>query len=653
MIKKMKKLTFLVTDSEYASFIEQLRQLGVVHVVELKTGATSPALQAALQLEERYKAALKAMSFAAASYEKAKKKGDEEMQNFEVNLHPITASINANASAEECSASIAQRGLQIVESIERLAADEVATQHAIDDTAAAIKQLEPFGDFAWEEIREMEEATHCRIDFFRCKSKNFRQEWVEKYFATAVGNDNKNTYFVTFADNQSADANPNEAPNISAEHLELPTERLSFYIQEQNRLEEKLHDIHQQQLHLALEERETVELARLINQDNISLARVQLSHEDIAEGFVHLMEGWITVETEEQVCASLNETGIYYEIGDPAMEDKVPIEIKNDSYSSLFEPILKMYSLPNYHDIDPTVLFAPFFMLFFGLCMGDAGYGLLILLVSLGIVETSPANRAYGKLGVYLGATTIVVGLLTGSFFGIDLSKQDWAFLAPFKDLFINETNYKPFGYAPMMVFSIFIGLLQVLLGMILAGAKAVKNGGWKYGIGKFSWVVFLLSVIVLYGLPACGMALPMALQYVMYGFIGLSTLGIMFYNSPDKNIFMNFGSGLWSVYGMATGLLGDLLSYVRLFALGLTGGVLGGVFNQLAVDLTANLPGASRWFAMLIILLFGHGINFGLCMISSFVHPMRLTFVEFFKNADFEGGGKAFTPFKRTAKVA
>ena len=139
-------------------------------------------------------------------------------------------------------------------------------------------------------------------------------------------------------------------------------------------------------------------------------------------------------------------------------------------------------------------------------------------------------------------------------------------------------------------------------------------------------------------------------LQYILYGIGGIAVLGIMFYNSPDKNIFLNIGGGLWNTYGMATGLLGDLLSYIRLFALGLTGSVLGGVFNQLATDLTATLPWAIRWLPMLLILLLGHGINFGLCMISSFVHPMRLTFVEFFKNADFEGGGKAFTPFRRKA---
>ncbi len=636
MIQPMKKLTFLVTDNEYAAFIQQLQQLGVVHVVELKAGATSPELQDALALDERYKNALKSMSYAAAAYEKAKEKG-EGAEVPEMTAH------KANAN----------EGLDIVARLEQLAKDETATRHAIDDAEKAIAQLEPFGEFSWDEIHALEADTNCRIHFFRCSTKGFRQQWADEFFATPVAEENKKTYFVTFSNPTSASDSNNgvtDAPAISAEHLELPQNSLSYYNKEKARLQQQLTDIQQQQLRLALEERESVEAAKLVNDDRIALAKVQLSHEDVVDGVVRLMEGWVKVENAHEVIASLDEAGIYYEVADPVDGEKVPIEIKNDSYSSLFEPILKMYSLPNYRDLDPTIFFAPFFMLFFGLCMGDAGYGLLILAVSLWLLKAKPDIKAYAKLGCWLGATTMVVGFLTGSFFGIDLSQQDWAFLAPVKHLFINEKNFKPFGYAPMMVFSVLIGLVQVLIGMCLAGVKAAKNSGWKYGVGKFSWVTALLSVIILFGLPACGVTLPLFIQYVLYGLIGIASLGIMFYNNPDKNIFINFGGGLWSIYGMATGLLGDLLSYIRLFALGLTGGVLGGVFNQLAVELTSSLDWYIRWLLMILILLLGHGINFGLCMISSFVHPMRLTFVEFFKNADFEGGGKAFTPFRKKA---
>ena len=159
--------------------------------------------------------------------------------------------------------------------------------------------------------------------------------------------------------------------------------------------------------------------------------------------------------------------------------------------------------------------------------------------------------------------------------------------------------------------------------------------------------LVGILTALATFGLPACGVALPQWLVYVLYAVLTVCVIGIFFLNSPGKNIFLNIGTGVWDTYGMSTGLLGDLLSYIRLFALGLTGGVLGGVFNTLAIDLTSGMSWAVRWWPMLIILLLGHGINFALCMISSFVHPMRLTFVEFFKNAQFEGGGKAYDPFR------
>ena len=115
-----------------------------------------------------------------------------------------------------------------------------------------------------------------------------------------------------------------------------------------------------------------------------------------------------------------------------------------------------------------------------------------------------------------------------------------------------------------------------------------------------------------------------------------------------SKNIFLNFGTGLWNTYNMASGLLGDTLSYIRLFAIGLTGAILGGVFNQLAVDMTEGMNIVLRAVCMLLILLIGHSINIGLCTISSLVHPLRLIFVEYYKNAEFEGGGKEYTPFKK-----
>ena len=612
MIQKMKKLTFLVTNKEYEKFLADIRELGVLHIQELQSGATSPELQEELALADRYNLALKALDFVSENY----------VFDVDVNVQQADAT----------------KGLTLVETIEGKLEEETKLKHRIDNVEKNVEALLPWGEFDWSSVNRLSDVGY-QVNFYCCPSKMFKAEWQDNYFAQVISESGGKSYFVTFSTEQL---------DITAEKLQLPVESLSYYEKRKSELEEALKEVRLNLYRLNKEQRGSILAGQVENENRISLSKVHLNTESVAGDAVKLIVGWTLEEKADEVVSYLDANRIFYEMEDPKLEDDVPVQIKNDSYSSLFEPILRMYSLPHYNDLDPTPFFAPFFMLFFGLCMGDAGYGLIILLVSLILrKKLSPEMKGYGTLGVILGAMTMVCGALTGSFLGIDLNQADWAFLAPIKPYFISDSNFTLFGYSPMMVISVIVGLIQVLLGMVMAGMKAARLYGWKYGVGKMSWVIVLLSAIACFGIPACGVALPIAVTYVLYALMGVSVLGIFFFNSPDKNIVVNFGSGLWDTYGMATGLLGDLLSYIRLFALGLTGGVLGGVFNQLAMDLTADMSWAFRWLPMLFILLLGHGINFALCMISSFVHPMRLTFVEFFKNANFEGGGKEYSPFR------
>lgn len=628
MIQEMKKLTFLVTNGEYEKFIANIRELGVIHVEELQQGATSDELQAGLDMAVRYKEALKALDFAAESYE------------------PSATYMPQPADAS--------KAVVLLDTVERLLKEENSVKHSIDATDDAIQQLEPFGEFSWDSIRQLEQSGY-KPYFYAVNNKMYKAEWGEKYFATAINEINKKTYFVAFS-------NEDQEPDITAERLFLPDESLSVYQEKRKVLEEQLVSIHEQMLQVNAVDRASIEAGQVANENDIQLSKVHLSKEDIAGGAVKLMVGWTLKEKADGVVDYLEKEHIFYELEDPAFDDNVPIQIKNDKFSSLFEPILRMYSLPNYHDIDPLPFFAPFFMLFFGLCMGDMGYGLLIFAASIAIIFAKPDLAKYGKLGALLGGMTCICGFITGTFFGIDLATVDWEFIKPMQPYFINDSMKDSFfGYSPMMVISVIIGLIQVLLGMTLAGCKAVKNYGFVYGVGKFSWVVALLSATLLFGFPLFGVEWSHPVQYVFYALIALSALGIFFLNNPNAykkdsvlgkalGVGSNIGGGIWATYGMSTGLLGDLLSYIRLFALGLTGGVLGSVFNQLAMEMSPDVPVVHE-LVMLIILLFGHGINFGLCMISSFVHPMRLTFVEYFKNADFEGNGKEYNPFQVKVK--
>ena len=619
MIEKMKKFTFLVTDREYEGFIESIRELGVVHVSQLQQGATSTELQEAIYMEQRYARALDFLKIYGTKY-----------------------ALKSDAVAPEYTSP-----LSLLEKVEELQVQENVLLHEEDELQKEYDILDPWGDFSPEKVQSLSQTIGMEMHFFRCGSKRFKAEWLDKFYAVPVTEVKKNTYFVTFSESR---------PEIAAEHLVLPQKSLSQVKEEIADVKKRKFVVRQQLSAVANALLPVLEEGMLEVRNDISLSKVHLSSEKTCGDVLHLMLGWVRADSTAPLTEYLDKAHIYYDMEDPAYEDDVPVQITNGRFSRLFEPILKMYSLPNYTDLDPTEFFAPFFMLFFGLCMGDAGYGLLIFLVGLFIaLKAAQDTKPYGRLAMWLGGTTILCGMATGTLFGIDLTQQDWAFLEPVKPYFLNDNGVGPiFGYSPMMVLSVIIGLVQVLLGMILKGCKAIKNYGWPYAVGTFSWVVALLSAIVLYGLPACGVELPMALQYALLGLIGISALGIFLYNNPASykkpvlGVLSNIGGGVWETYGMATGLLGDLLSYIRLFALGLTGGVLGGVFNSLALDMTTSLPMWARIIVMVIILLLGHGITFALSMISAFVHPMRITFVEFFKNADFAGGGKEYDPFRK-----
>ena len=620
MIEKMKKFTFLVTDKEYEGFISSLRQQGVVHVQQLQQGASSQELQQALDLESRYVAALRVLDSAAKTYQVAP---------------------HAPALGQ------ASDSLEVLTRIENIQAEEQTLMHERDAIEKDIRVLEPWGNFDMKALQRLAQASGLTVGFFRCSSKFFRQEWADHYFAIPVNEMSKSTYFLTFSE---------EKPDIEAEQIFLPQESLQEKRAQLDSVLQKLDLIHGELLYIEKQLRSVLLDGQSQTRDSIQLERVHLSDERVAGDSLRLLVGWVCADRTEELTTVLDADHIFYEMEDPAFEDDVPVQITNGRFTSLFEPILRMYSLPNYHDLDPSFYFAPFFMLFFGLCLGDGGYGLLVLFGGLAVAKFCKGDVCnYGRLMAWLGMMTVICGLLMGTFFGIDLSQQDWAFLAPVKPYFLNDNGVGPiFGYSPMMVLSVIIGLIQVLLGMILKGCKAVKNYGFAYGIGTFCWVAAIILAVILYGLPACGVQLPQAVQYILMVLIGISALGIFFYNSPGSycrpllGLLGNIGGGVWATYGMATGLLGDLLSYIRLFALGLTGGVLGGVFNSLAIDMTSSLPVMVRWIPMILILLAGHGITFALSMISAFVHPMRLTFVEFFKNADFEGGGKEYSPFRK-----
>ncbi len=360
MIKKMKKFLFLVTSEEYDRFINSIRELGVVHVDELQKGATSDELQLALARADRYRKALADLDFAAKTY----KTGNPG----------VTPDVDTSSA------------LELVSYVEKQGEDELVCRHRLDEVEKNIALLAPWGEFDWDNIRGLERQGYVAT-FYVCSSKSFKKEWESDCFATRVNDVDGKTYFITFT---------KETPDITAEALALPEKRLSEYKEEKRQLEKELSVIHDRLLVIESKYKDVIVAGQTANENDVSLSKVHLSHETIADGAVRLLVGWVLDEKKDAVVDYLEKAHIFYEMSDPEFDDDVPVKIHDNKFASLFEPILRMYSLPNYHDIDPLPMFAPFFMLFFGMCMGDTGYGLIIMAISLLICVLKPGLKKFG-----------------------------------------------------------------------------------------------------------------------------------------------------------------------------------------------------------------------------------------------------------------
>ena len=604
MITKMKKLTFLVYHKEYEDFLNSLRELGVVHIVEKQQGvADNTELQENIRLSNRLAATMKLL------------------QNQKHEKNAVIATEGGTAG----------RGMQVLDEVDTLQTEHGKLSQQLQSYAKEKEALEAWGNFEPTDIQKLKDVGYV-IGFYSCSEGNYKEEWETEYNAMIVNRISSKVFFVTVTKaGQEVDLDVEQAklPAYSLARLETMYDTTEQAIEEN---EKKL---------VALSETEIPSLKAALKelQGQIEFSKVVLSSEQAAGDKLMLIEGWAPAFSQVEIEAYLNDAHVYYEITDPVPGDNVPIRLNNKGFFAWFEPICKLYMLPKYNELDLTPFFAPFFMLFFGLCLGDSGYGLFMLLAvtlyRLFAKKLSASMKPILTLVQILGASTMVCGLLTGTCFGFNLYDIQVPFFQTLKET-ISLDNQQMFNL------SLILGGVQIIFGMILKAVNQTIQFGVKYAIATIGWILILVSTAVAFAAPGL-MAMGGTVHLILLAIGGLMAY---LYNSPDKNIFVNVGLGLWDSYNMATGLLGDILSYVRLFALGLSGGILASVFNSLAVGMSPDNVIAGP-IVMVLIFVIGHAINIFMNVLGAMVHPMRLTFVEFFKNAGYEGGGKEYNPFK------
>lgn len=500
----------------------------------------------------------------------------------------------------------------------------------IAELGRSLSEARPWGSFDREAVKRF------GIRLYACARKAFDTSWAENYALEIISEDKNKIYFAVAGD----------AKDFPLKEIALPAKDSAELEKEIAELKSQLE---QHSAELASRKGEIPVLQELIDKkcSELSLYLAGATGKSAAEGSLVLFEGFAPRENSARLCEALDKMDIYYIKEEATAEDKPPIKLKNNAFVRQFETFTRMYGMPVYNEFDPTIFLSIFYLLFFAICMGDAGYGLLLIGIGLALKGRKGGLADMWSLIVTLGAGTVVVGLIMATFFGINLYDAAWVPAWLKKIMIVGDISVGGAMYSKQMVLSLGIGVLHICLAMLTKAVWSVKRDGFKHSLGTLGWTLLIVGSVIGLSIGLTGVISETAMKFLLIGIGAVSALGIFIFNKWGRNPLVNIGSGLWDTYNMASGLMGDVLSYVRLYALGLSGGMLGQTFNLIA-DMVKGTDPTWQWIPFVIILLFGHVLNLGLCALGAFVHPLRLNFVEFFKNAGYEGLGVEYNPVRK-----
>lgn len=606
MVTKMTKYSFILLSEQTEGFLNSLQELGVVDI----SRSLKPIDEQSSEMLAEADRAKKALSILAAC-----KAGSEK--DFKFDGCPVDAVLETQDRIAEISAEIA------------------ATKKEI-----AVRQ--PWGSFRSEDIHRLE-YQGLKLRFYSCMKKKFDPSWAEIRPLEVISETESKVFFVTVSPEEEEYSFPIEAVPAPEGSVNEAEEKLSLL---QSKLEKE------QQL-LANLKSCSDEIRKAYND---SLSRLDLyfaeaATEKAVDNYLTVLTGFAPTSDDKRLCASFDSMDIYYSHEAATKEDNPPVKLKNNWFAKNFEVLTGMYGVPAYDEFDPTPVLGPFFMLFFAMCMGDAGYGILLMLIAL-VLRLKMKDSSLGKMHrliAFLGGMTFVVGIFLGTFFGMSILEASWA-PAWLKGLCIDGwfPDAKIAGFPVQMVLAVAIGVLHICLAMIIKTINFTKRFGFKKTVATWGWTTLIVGGLVVVSLGMTEVLSAEAFKWTIIALAVVSGLAIYVFNTPGRNPLLNIGSGLWDTYNMVTGLLGDVLSYIRLYALGLAGGMLGNAFNIMGtMILDIPVPGVN-WVFCIIILIFGHVLNLAMSCLGAFVHPLRLTFVEYFKNSGYEGSGAKYNPLTK-----
>lgn len=607
MISPMTKYSFILLSGQTEEFLSKIQDLGVIDVTR-SVKPVDEKSEALLSEADTVKKALAVLNSSDAEPEKG----------FRFDGDPVEAALKAQADVEEL-------------------------KNELSSAKKELSARKPWGQFSTEAIGRLE-AQGLKIRFYSCQKKKFDPAWAEIQPLQVVSETDTTVFFVTVApvsEEYSFPIEPMAAPEGSVNEMELTIKDLETKLSERKKLLGNLKGCIGE-----LRQRYNEKLGAL------DLYLAESATEMAADSHLAVVTGFAPTEDDKRLCDAFDALGIYY-IHEPATkEDNPPIKLHNNWFAKNFEVLTGMYGMPVYDEFDPTPVLGPFFMLFFAMCMGDAGYGIVLMLIALFMklkMQDTSLGKMYRLIG-FLGGMTFFVGLFLGTFFGMSILEASWTpewLKALCVDGWFPEGKIA--GFPVLMVLAVAIGVLHICLAMIIKTINYTKRFGFSKTVSTWGWTTLIVGGIIVIALGMTEVLSEVAFKWVIIALAAVSSLAIFVFNTPGRNPLVNIGSGLWDTYNMVTGLMGDVLSYIRLYALGLAGGMLGNAFNIMGtMILDIPVPGVN-WVFCIVILIFGHVLNLAMSCLGAFVHPLRLTFVEYFKNSGYEGTGLKYNPLTKT----
>ena len=596
MIEKMTRYNFILPGGEEGAFLARLGELGVIDI----TRSVKPVDEkSAAMLQEAEKVRETA--------------GWLARQDFN-GVRPI-----ASDGAEDPVAEVSVLR-------DRLQETNVLLEAARKDMQAR----RPWGSYDPAVLDELA-ARGYTVRWYGVARKKFDAGWAAEVPLQVVAEDAGTVWFVTISDDPDYSFPVPELPRPAGTVAEAEAEI--------DRLEAELKTVQGRLtgLKAAVADMERKNAGLLADLD---LYLAEKGSESAVEGYISLLEGFAPTVDDERLAAELDKMDVLWYRDDAKLEDNPPIKLTGNKFTRMFAVLTDMYGRPRYDGFDPTPYLSVFFLLFFAFCMGDAGYGLLLMLVGLALKKVK-GFADMSPLVVTLGAGTTVIGLLFHTFFSMDM--LEWAWIPDgAKRLMLPS---KIAGYDGTMILSIVVGIVHLCLAMILKAYYATKNNGFLNVLGIWGWTLLIVGGVIVGGIALTGVLDARATKWIIIVLGAVSAAGIFLLNDLHRNPLMNIGSGLWETYNTVTGLLGDVLSYLRLYALGLAGSMLGFAFNSIGLKVLGDGGNWVAWIPFVAIVIVGHTLNLVMAALGAFVHPLRLNFLEFFKNSGYEVSPRNYNP--------